>query len=128
LHPLGSGPENITFLPFFEKIFMHENFFVRSKNVRLERCLLRGRMELVVGTPFSVNRGRKRDAPSLDFFGANVKTLLLRTRGAMEACAHTTVDASFAVLADLDAFGDVTTLDEVAQKCWEEKIHSLGRF
>jgi hypothetical protein len=95
---------------------MHENFFVRSKNVRLERCLLRGRMELVVGTPFSVNRGLKKDSPSLDFFGAKLKTLLLRTRGAMEACAHTTVDPSFAVLSDSDAFGDVTTLDEV-EKC-----------
>jgi hypothetical protein len=73
-------------------------------------------MELVVETPFSVNRGRKRDAPSLDFFGANVKTLLLRTRGAMEACLGATSDASFAVLADLDAFSDVTDLDEVAQK------------
>jgi hypothetical protein len=95
---------------------MHENFSVRSKSVRLERCLLRDCMELVIDTPSSVNRGRKRDSPSLDFFGAKLKTLLLRTRGAMDACAHTTVDASFAVLADLDAFSDVTALDEVAQK------------
>jgi hypothetical protein len=73
-------------------------------------------MELVVETPFSVNRGRKRDAPALDCFGAKVKTLLLRTRGAMEACALTTVDTSFAVLADLDAFGDVTTVDEVEER------------
>lgn len=95
---------------------MHENFSVRSKSVRLERCLLRDCMELVIDTPSSVNRGRKRDSPSLEFFGAKLKTLLLRTRGAMDACAHTTVDASFAVLADLDAFSDVTALDEVAQK------------
>jgi hypothetical protein len=73
-------------------------------------------MELVVERPSSVNRGRKRDAPSLDFFGAKVTTLLLRTRGAMEACAHTTVDASFALLSDLDAFGDLTTLDEVEKR------------
>jgi hypothetical protein len=100
----------------FEKIFMHENFSVWSKNVGLERCLSRDCMELVVETPSIVNRGRKRDSPSLDFFGAKLKTLLLRARGAMEVCAHTTVDASFAVLADLDAFSDVTALDEVEER------------
>jgi hypothetical protein len=73
-------------------------------------------MELVVETPSSVKRGRKRDAPSLDLFVAKVKTLLLRTRGAMEVCAHTTTDVSFAVLADLDAFSDVTALDEVERR------------
>ena len=86
-----------------------------------------GRMELVVETPSSVNRGRKMDAPSLDFFGAKVKSLFLRTRGAMEACAYTTTDVSFALLADLDAFSDVTTLDEVEQRLGE-KSRSLGKF
>ena len=42
-----------------------------------------------------------------------MKTLLLLTRGAMEACFGANLDVSFAVSADLDTFSDVVALDRV---------------
>lgn len=100
-------------------------------------------MELVVDTPSKAKKGQKRAAASPDFFWAKTKRLLLRARGAMETCPGATGDASFVMLSDLDAFGDVTALHEVERRlggkdslAWkvllsvtdEDERHDLDQF
>jgi hypothetical protein len=75
----------------------------------------------VVATPLSGKRGRSEAVAFSDFFGAKVKTLLLRTRSVVHALPSELGSETAAVLADLDPFADAGSLKDVFDMLGGEK-------
>jgi hypothetical protein len=75
----------------------------------------------VVATPLSGKRGRSKPVAFSDFFGAKVKTLLLRTRSVVQTLPSEIGSEAAAVLADLDPFADAGSLKDVFDMLGGEK-------
>jgi hypothetical protein len=75
----------------------------------------------VVATPLSGKRGRSKPVAFSDFFGAKVKTLLLRTRSVVHALPSEIGSEAASVLADLDPFADAGSLKDVLDMLGGEK-------
>ena len=75
----------------------------------------------VVATPLSGKRGRSKPVAFSDFFGAKVKTLLLRTRSVVQALPPAIGGEAVGVLADLDPFADAGSLKDVFDLLGGEK-------
>jgi hypothetical protein len=69
-----------------------------------------------LGTPSDAKGSRKKVVAFPHFFGAKVKTLLPRARGAMQAYPGAIADPSFAVLQNLDAFANDVSFAEVEKR------------
>ena len=67
----------------------------------------------VVAAPLSAKRGRSKAVAFSDFFGAKVKTLLLRTRSVVQALPPAIGGEAAGVLADLEPFADAESLEDV---------------
>jgi hypothetical protein len=70
----------------------------------------------VVATPSRPKRGRSKAPAFSDFFGAKVKTLLLRTRRVVTDLPPEVGGAAAALLANLDPFADAGSLKDVLEK------------
>jgi hypothetical protein len=75
----------------------------------------------VVATPLSGKRGRSKPVAFSDFFGAKVKTLLLRTRSVVQTLPSEIGSEAASVLADLDPFADAGSLKDVFDMLGGEK-------
>lgn len=75
----------------------------------------------VVATPLSGKRGRSKPVAFSDFFGAKVKTLLLRARSVVHTLPPEIGDEAAAVLADLEPFADAGSLKDVFDMLGGEK-------
>jgi hypothetical protein len=69
----------------------------------------------VVAAPLSAKRGRSKAVAFSDFFGAKVKTLLLRTRSVVQALPPAIGGEAAGVLADLEPFADAAAADPRAE-------------
>ena len=112
---------DFTALPVFRKNVLEDIFSVSSKSVPVERRSSLVSMADVVATPLREKRGRSKAVAFSDFFGAKVKTLLLRTRSVVQALPPKISGASVGLLADLTPFADAGSVEDVLEKLGGEE-------
>jgi hypothetical protein len=98
---------------------MRDIFAVFPKSVPCRRWSFQFSMAGVVATSFRAKRARSK---SVDFFGAKVKTILLRTRSVVQALPPDIGGAAVDALADLDQFYDAGSFEDVLNKLGENTL------
>jgi hypothetical protein len=117
--------DSATIAPNFNSLLIFGNkdthviFPVFPKSVPCRRWSFQFSMAGVVATSFRAKRGRSK---SVDFFGAKVKMLLLRTRSVVQALPPDVGGAAVDDLADLDQFYDAGSFEDVLNKLGENTL------
>ncbi len=114
--------------PVFRKKSFETFFSIQSKSIPCKRYSFQISMSGVVATPLREKRGRSKAPAFSDFFGAKVKTLLLRTRSVLQKVQPDVGGAAAALLADLDQFADAGSFEEVLNKLGGEGTLAAQMF